>query len=909
MRKNLCLVDGSGFIFRAYYAMPPLSKADGTPIGAVFGFTSMLMNLLEKYKDSYLVVIFDAARRNFRHDIYPEYKANRGEAPEDLVPQFPIMREVCEAFHVPCIEQIGVEADDIIATYAVQAKAKGIHTTIISADKDLMQLLDNENVFLYDPMKNKNITLADVEAKFGVAPDKVIDVQALIGDSSDNVPGVPGIGPKTASELIRTYETLEALLNNIHTIKQNKRRESLMENKELALISKQLVTLKKDVKVPLPIEELIPKSIQFSKITEFLETHGFNKLKPRARGLFGEASDENSLVKREENFKYICIQNESQLKELIPFIYELGYLAIDTETTGLNTMQDELVGISLAYNTQKAYYIPLNHCAAENQKISDQLDIETVQQYLLPIFQDRAILKIGHNIKFDLKILRRYGLNVSTYEDTMCMSYTLDMGAHSHGLDDLCMRYFQHENIAFKDVIQHAPKDGRKDGNFSGVPLEYATPYAAEDALMTLRLFFILRQRLEKEKLLSIYSRIDRPLLKVLMQMEIDGVKVDTNYLMELSKKFRNQTAELEQEIYKEAGQEFTIASPKQLSELLFEHLNLTPVGKKNKMGIYSTNVDVLEKLGAEGFTIADKVLEWRHLTKLTSTYTDSLQQEVNPNTNRVHTTFSPSLTATGRLSSSDPNLQNIPIRTENGKAIRKAFIAGEASKIVSCDYSQIELRLLAHMANIPTLQEAFNLSKDIHMITASHVLGIKAEEVTSEQRYQAKAINFGIIYGISAYGLARQLKILPSLAQKYIDAYFDRYPGIRKFMDDTVHFARENGYVKTIMGHLCHIKGINDKNFALRNYAERQAINAPLQGSNADIIKKAMIEIYALQKNNTVQAKMLLQVHDELIFEVPEEYVEKDTKIIKNLMQNVIKLKVPLVVNCGIGASWADAH
>lgn len=909
MRKNLCLVDGSGFIFRAYYAMPPLSKADGTPIGAVFGFTSMLMNLLEKYKDSYLVVIFDAARRNFRHDIYPEYKANRGAAPEDLVSQFPIMREVCEAFHVPCIEQIGVEADDIIATYAAQAKEKGIHTTIISADKDLMQLLDEEYIFLYDPMKNKNITLEDVEVKFGVLPEKVIDVQALIGDSSDNVPGVPGIGPKTASELIRTYETLEALLDNIHTIKQHKRRETLMTNRDLALISKQLVTLKKDVELPVPIEDLIPKSIEFSKIIEFLESHGFNKLKPRARGLFNDGMLENVTVKQDKNFNYICIQSESQLKEIIPFIHKSGYLAIDTETTGLNSMQDELVGISLAFDTQKAYYIPLSHQSHDSQNILDQLDIKTVQKYLLPVFEDRAILKIGHNIKFDLKFLQRYGLNVVTYDDTMCMSYTLDMGAYSHGLDDLCMHYFQHENIGFKEVIQYAPKNGRKDGVFSGVPLDYATPYAAEDALMTLRLFFVLRQRLAKEKLLSLYFRIDKPLLRVLMEMEVAGVKIDTNYLQKLSDQFKNQTAVLEKSIYKDAGQEFNISSPKQLSELLFENLNLSPVGKKNKMGIYSTNVDVLEKLSVDGFTIADKILEWRHLTKLTSTYTDSLQNEINPNTNRVHTSFSPSLTTTGRLSSSDPNLQNIPIRTENGKAIRKAFIAEEGRKVVSFDYSQIELRLLAHMADIQSLQEAFNLGKDIHLITASQVLGIKEENITSEQRYQAKAINFGIIYGISSYGLARQLKIQPSLAQKYIEAYFERYPGIRKFMDDTMHFAREKGYVETIMGHRCHIKGINDKNFALRSYAERQAINAPLQGSNADIIKKAMIEIYKLLQDGALKANILLQVHDELIFEIEEKYVEKDMKIIQDLMENVIKLKVPLVVNCGVGTSWADAH
>lgn len=907
--KTLCLIDGSGFIFRAFYALPPLSRPDGTPVGAVFGFTSMLMNLIETHKHDLWAVIFDAKRHNFRHDLYPDYKANRASPPPELVPQFALIRDVCATFDVPSIEMEGYEADDLIATYAHQAAQDGYKVTIVSGDKDLMQLMD-DNIELIDPIKNRALTHDDVLKKFGVLPAKVADVQALMGDSTDNVPGVPGIGPKTASELITTYGDLESLLKNAHTIPQVKRRELIQTHADAARLSKQLVLLKADVPVSVPYQDLRPQPMNHDKVMSFIAEQGFHRLKPRALNFFASHTTEPTQLPTTVKGSFSSITTIEHLKDVIGKIESLGYMAIDTETDGLNTFACNLIGISLAWNNQEGVYIPLNHKDSEGTRIQGQLSIDDIRPILLPTLQNSGVLKIGHNIKFDAEVLASHGLPMdSTLTDTMVMSYTLDMGRNNHGMDELALKYFNYEMVSFKDAISTAPKLNRKEPTFDYVAIDTATTYAAEDAWMTFMLHETLKKRLVDEKCTGLYHSLDRPLIPVIMAMETAGIKIDTGYLNELSLRFENECKHLEHSIFQLAGQEFNLGSPKQLSEVLFEHLNLPTDQKKGKSGHYSTDSDVLESLALQGHQIAEHLLSWRQYNKLINTYTRLLPEKINPKTGRIHTNFGLTITTTGRLSSSDPNLQNIPIRTESGRLIRKAFIADAGYKLVSFDYSQIELRLLAHIANIQELKDAFHHNQDIHTLTASHVLGVPIEQITPDQRRSAKAINFGIIYGISAFGLSNQLGVSKSQAQAYIDAYFARYPGIKEYMDTTIQHARSHGYVTTLLGHKAYIRGLEDRNYAMRNYAERQAINAPIQGSNADIIKRAMIQIHDQIKRNNLSAQLLLQVHDELVFEIPTENVDAEIPIIQSIMEGSAKISVPVVVDYGVADNWADAH
>jgi DNA polymerase-1 len=908
-QKTLCLIDGSGFIFRAFYALPPLSRADGTPVGAVFGFTSMLMNLIETHRHDLWAVIFDAKRQNFRHDLFPDYKANRASPPPELIPQFPLIREVCQAFDVPSVEMEGYEADDLIATYARQAVQEGYHVTIVSGDKDLMQLMSS-NVEIIDPIKNRRLTNDDVLKKFGVLPDKVADVQALMGDSTDNIPGIPGVGPKTAAELITIYGDLESLLKNAHTISQIKRRELIQTHADNARLSKKLVLLKSDVPVKVPYQELKPRPMNHDKVMTFLNTQSFHRLKSRALTFFATHTSEPDVIHPTFSAKFKCINTLEDLHHVVQAILSVGYVAIDTETDGLNTFECNLVGISLSWNKDSGIYIPLNHKQANGTKVESQLPLEDVRPILLPILQNPSILKIGHNIKFDAEVLANHGLALdNTISDTMVMSYTLDMGRNGHGLNELALKYFNYSMLSYKEAISTAPKLNRKEPTFDYVGLDTATIYAAEDAWITFMLHDALKKRLLDEKCTNLYQSLDRPLVPVIIAMESEGIKIDTDYLNQLTQTFENHCKQLEQQIFQLAGQEFNLGSPKQLSEVLFDHLNLPVDQKKGKAGHYSTDSDVLENLAYQGHQIAEYLLAWRQYNKLITTYTRALPEKINPKTGRVHTNFGLTITTTGRLSSSDPNLQNIPIRTEEGRQIRKAFIAESGHKIVSFDYSQIELRLLAHIANIPELKEAFHLNQDIHTLTASHVLAVPVDQITPDQRRSAKAINFGIIYGISAFGLSNQLGVSKSQAQNYIDTYFQRYPGIKTYMDTTVQHARAHGYATTLLGHKAYIKGLEDRNYAIRNYAERQAINAPIQGSNADIIKKAMIQIFDQITKHQLSAKMLLQVHDELVFEISEEKLETEIPIIKTIMENTVKISVPIVVDYGVALNWADAH
>lgn len=907
--KTLCLIDGSGFIFRAFYALPPLSRPDGTPVGAVFGFTSMLMNLIETHRHDLWAVIFDAKRQNFRHDLFPAYKANRASPPPELIPQFSLIREVCRAFDVPAIEMEGYEADDLIATYAQQAVKDGYHVTIVSGDKDLMQLMAPE-VELVDPIKNRRLTEEDVLKKFGVCPDKVADVQALMGDSTDNIPGIPGVGPKTASELITIYGDLESLLKNAHTISQVKRRELIQTHADAARLSKKLVLLKSDVPVLVPYQQLKPEPMNHDKVMEFINAQGFHRLKSRALTFFATHAAEPTLVHPNFSGKFHCIRTLEALQKAVDIIQSLGCVAIDTETDGLNTFECNLIGISLSWDKESGVYIPINHKRADGTKVEDQLLLEDIRSLLGPILQNSGILKIGHNIKFDAEVLAAHGLPLDkTISDTMVMSYTLDMGRNAHGLDQLALKYFNYSMIPYKEAVSTAPKINRKEATFDYVSIDTATTYAAEDAWMTFMLHDALKKRLLDERSTSLYQSLDRPLISVIIAMESEGVKIDVDYLNQLTKTFEDNCKQLEHQIFRLANQEFNLGSPKQLSEILFDRLNLPVDQKKGKAGHYSTDSDVLEGLAYQGHQIAEYLLAWRQYNKLITTYTRLLPEKINPKTGRVHTNFGLTITTTGRLSSSDPNLQNIPIRTEEGRLIRKAFISAPGYKLVSFDYSQIELRLLAHIADIHELKEAFHHNQDIHTLTAAHVLGIPADQITPEQRRSAKAINFGIIYGISAFGLSNQLGVSKSQAQTYIDAYFQRYPGIKAYMDSTVQHARAHGYVITLLGHKAYIKGLEDRNYAMRNYAERQAINAPIQGSNADIIKKAMIQIFDQITKHKLSAKMLLQVHDELVFEIPDENVEVEIPIIKNIMENVVKISVPIVVDYGVALNWADAH
>lgn len=913
---KLTLIDGSGYIFRAFHALPPLRRPDGAPVGAVYGFCSMLFKTLNDNQADSMVVVFDAGRQTFRQDIYPDYKAHRPDPPEDLIPQFQLIRDACSAFNVPTIEAVGFEADDLIATYAHHARKAGYEVCIISSDKDLMQLV-SPGISMLDPIKNRPIGEAEVIEKFGVPPTKVIDVQSLAGDSSDNVPGVPGIGIKTAAELINIYGDLESLLNRAHEIKQPKRREALIENAEKARISRQLVSLRLDSPIPISLEDLKVRPIEQLTLNAFLRTQGFNSLIARIDRQNAATNGNQELpglsIPQTSQFKtaYDTVTTMDSLNSWLNKAMQSSTVAIDTETTSLNAIEAQLVGLSLAIGKGEACYIPFTH-----KTDKPQLDMTTVLEALKPLLMNPCVLKVGHNLKYDLVVLSKYGLDISPLTDTMLMSYVLDAGRNGHGMDELAELHLGYKTIKFADVAG----SGKAMKTFDHVALDQATAYAAEDADITLQLYHVFRTRISAERMVNVFERLERPLVPVIAKMERQGIRVDRLLLDRLGEEFSNQMAQLETSIYKLAGRVFNVGSPKQLGEILFDEMNLTVAQntsgnkkikppKKTKTGAYVTDVDVLESLAAQGHELPARVLEWRGLAKLKSTYVDALIAAVSPQTSRVHTSYTLAGTSTGRLASSDPNLQNIPIRTENGRKIRQAFITDQGYRLVSLDYSQIELRLLAHMADVPALTEAFRKGHDIHTTTASTMFGIAPDQISGDLRRQAKAINFGIIYGISPFGLSQQLGISQSQAAAYIKTYFETYPGIQQYMERSKEFARRYGYVQTLWGRKCYTLGIQDNNPVARQFAERQAINAPLQGSNADIIKRAMIHILPLLQKLKSNTHMLLQVHDELVFEVPEEEISTTIPSLKKLMESVVALKVPLVVGVGIGNNWDEAH
>jgi len=926
---HLHLIDGSGFIFRAYHALPPLTrKSDGLPVGAVSGFCNMLFKIIEDQKGSnaptHLVVVFDAKGKTFRSDIYPEYKMNRPPAPEDLVPQFPLTRDATRAFGLACIEQEGFEADDIMATLAIQARDAGGHVTIVSSDKDLMQLVGN-GVEMYDAMKNKRIGSEQVVEKFGVGPNRVIDVQSLAGDSVDNVPGAPGIGIKTAALLINEYGDLDSLLERASEIKQPKRRETLIDNADQIRTSRDLVTLKTDMKMDCDLDDFAVHAPDPEVMLKFLSEMEFRTMSARIANKFGvsapeiKASDksnaENNIIELKHipiNTKnYELIDNINDLNRWIKKIYQRGYVAVDTETTGLNDMIVDLVGICLSVEIGEACYIPLGHTDGEGDLFggaslcSGQINLEEALTILRPVLQDPSIIKIGQNIKYDTKIFARYNVNLTPVDDTMLLSYAINGGKHNHGMDYLSERYLDHKPISIKSLLG----SGKSAITFDKVPISDAVNYAAEDADITLRLWKLFKPMLHANSVTKVYEKLERPLIPVLAKMEMDGIKVDRNTLSRMSNNFAQLMSGLEAEIYDLAGQSFNVGSPKQLGEILFDKLEL-PGGKKGKTGAYGTGVDVLEDLASEGYELPVKVLDWRQMSKLKSTYTDALQGHINPNTGRVHTSYVISGASTGRLSSTDPNLQNIPIRSEAGRKIREAFIAEEGNVLLSLDYSQIELRILAHIAKIDTLKQAFHEGQDIHALTASQMFNVPLENMDPMIRRQAKAINFGVIYGISGFGLARNLRIPRKEAQSFIDTYFERFPGIRTYMDETVSFAKENGYVETLFGRKVHTSEINAKG-PQAGFAKRAAINAPIQGTAADIIRRAMVQMPNAIAHLPV--KMLLQVHDELIFEVNKDALSETTEVVRKIMEKasepVVKLDVPLVVDAGFGDNWSEAH
>ena len=923
--KHLYLIDGSGFIFRAYHAIRPLNRPDGTPVNAVSGFCNMLFKLLRDLDDSerpsHLAVIFDAGSKTFRNDIYPEYKAHRPPAPDDLIPQFKIIHEAVEAFNLPSIQLAGYEADDIIATYAKQAEADGHRVTIVSSDKDLMQLV-NDNITMFDSMKNRHIGAEEVVEKFGLGPEKVTEIQALAGDSSDNIPGVPGIGVKTAALLLSEYGDLETLLERAGEIKQNKRRETLLENGDLARVSLELVTLAQDVPGLPNHEEFELNDIDPEKVVPFLEEQNFRSLQTRILNHLGpDASAEFAPIEQAapKEVSYEKVTTVTALNKWIKKAEQARQVTIDTETTSVNAMAAKLVGISLSTVSGEACYIPLQHINHSDeatdllsdpveQTIPDQIPLQEALDLLKPLLSNPAVLKIGQNIKYDALILNKHDVAITPIDDTMLISYVLDAGVNKHGMDTLSKVHLDISPIPFKEVAG----TGKKQLTFDKIDIDKATEYAAEDADITGRLHRLLKPRLVQEKMLNVYETLERPLVPILVGMEYNGIKVDRGMLSRLSNEFAVRLGGLEEEIHTFAGRPFNIGSPKQLGEILFDEMEI-PGGKKSKTGAYSTGADILEKLAADGHALPEKVLEWRALAKLKSTYTDALQNEINKETGRIHTSYSMASTTTGRLSSNDPNLQNIPIRSEEGRKIRNAFIPEDGYKLVAADYSQIELRLLAHIAELDSLKQAFNDGIDIHAMTASEVFGVPIEGMDPSVRRQAKAINFGIIYGISSFGLARQLGMSRTEAKTFIDRYFERFPGIRHYMEDTKEFCRSKGYVETIFGRKIHIGSINDKNGMQRAFGERAAINAPIQGSAADVIRRAMIKMPDAIVNAGLGAKMLLQVHDELVFEVPENEVEKTVPIITKVMERAalpaLEISVPLTVDCGIGNNWNEAH
>ncbi len=976
--RHLHLIDGSGYIFRAFHALPALTRPDGTPVNAVFGFCKTIDQLLEDPEVEHVAIILDAGRETFRNEIYPQYKAHRPPAPEELIPQFPLFREAARAFGIGCVEMVGYEADDIIATYARLAVEAGAKVTIVSSDKDLMQLVVDGRVELLDPMKFRRIDSAAVFEKFGVPPEKVVDVQALAGDASDNVPGVPGIGIKTAAQLIGEYGDLETLLARAGEIKQPKRRESLLANAELARISRRLVELKRDVAVPEDVDSFDKRAPDPAVLIPWLQRQDFKQLIAKYRVRFpGFGSGDDTIsgnvgtaksralaaaggdvapppVATENAGESVAAQPPAatatdwrfSTQPLAPADYELivtldalddfiaaarraGVVAFDCETDALDSLNAGLVGVSLALpdgpvadigaSKRRAAYVPLAHRATgaaqgtldllgegggDGAILPGQLAIADVVARLKPLLEDPAILKIGQNIKYDRAVLRRYGTDIDPVDDTMLLSFVLDGGKHGHGMDELAAEHLGVKTIKFADVAG----SGVKQVSFDRVGIERARDYAAEDADVTMQLWLALKPRLVGERMVAMYETIERPLIPVLIDMEGAGVKIDATLLKGLSAEFERRMRDHEIEAHKIAGRAFNLASPKQLGEILFDEMKL-PGGKRGKSGSWTTDVGVLEDLAAAGHALPKTLMEHRQLAKLKGTYTDALVQAIDRRTGRIHTSYHMTGASTGRLASTDPNLQNIPVRTEDGRKIRRAFVAEPGHRLLSADYSQIELRLLAHVADMASLKEAFARGDDIHAITASQVFGVPVEGMDPMVRRQAKAINFGIIYGISAFGLAAQLGVAQGEARRYIEAYFERYPGIRDYMDRTRRFCRERGYVVTPFGRKIHLAGINDKNPARRGFHERAAINAPLQGGAADIIKRAMIRMPAALAAANLKTRMLLQVHDELLFEAPDGEVDTAKGIVKATMENAARLSIPLVVEVGVGDSWAAAH
>jgi DNA polymerase-1 len=933
---HLHLVDGSAYIFRAYHALPPLTrKSDGLPVGAVSGFCNMIARYVEangtaKDAPTHVAVIFDHSSRTFRNDLYPLYKAQRPEPPEDLRPQFPLVREATRAFNLPCIEVQDYEADDIIATLARAAQAAGGRVTIVSSDKDLMQLV-GDGIEMFDPMKNRQIGRDEVIEKFGVPPEKVIDVQALSGDSVDNIPGAPGIGPKTAALLIQEYGDLDTLLARAGEIKQPKRREALVENADKIRISRALVTLKDDTPLPVTLDDLEVRKPEAEPLMGFLTRMEFRTLTRRIADRLGmdppavpeiaHAADTPDHAAPAavaaipiDPDAYETLRDRAALDRWIAHIRERGRVCVDTETTSLDEMRADLVGIALAVEPGKAAYIPVGHRRGEDmfaEAVEGQLPLADVLAALKPVLEDDAILKIGQNLKYDVKILARYGIRVAPIDDTMLMSYAMHAGLHGHGMDTLSETYLGHVPIPIKSLIG----SGKGQITFDRTDIAAATRYSAEDADVTLRLWARFKGELHKARVTTVYETMERPIVPVLAAMEMAGVKVDRDTLSRMSAAFAQSMAGLEAEIQEIAGRPFNVGSPKQLGEILFDELGL-PGGAKTKTGAWGTGADVLEDITTledthpTGARLAARILDWRQIAKLKSTYTDALQDHINPETGRVHTSYSIAGAATGRLASTDPNLQNIPVRTEEGRRIRQAFVAPPGRVMVSLDYSQIELRILAHVAGIDALKQAFREGQDIHAATASEMFGVPLAEMTPEVRRRAKAINFGVIYGISGFGLARNLRIPRDEAQGFIDRYFERFPGIREYMDATVAFAKRTGYVQTLFGRKVHTPEIGAKG-PTAGFARRAAINAPIQGAAADIIRRAMVRIPAAIAG--LDARMLLQVHDELLFEVAEDAVDATIATVKAVMEGAahpaVHLDVPLVVDAGQGPNWAAAH
>ena len=914
--KRLVLIDGSGFIFRAYHALPPLKKSDGTPTGAVSGYCNMLFRLIneiKEFKATHIAVIFDHKDKTFRSDIYQNYKANRPPPPEDLVPQFQLIRDATEAFGFIAIDKKGYEADDIIATLSKKATEEGAIVTIFSSDKDLMQLVSND-IKMYDPIRNIFIDIDRVKEKFGVTPDKVIDVQALVGDTVDNVPGVPGVGVKTASSLISEFGNVETLIEKCNTINKDRIRKLISDNVDKIILSKRLVTLHKTIEIETKLEDLELTTLNLEKLLVFTKMMELNTLSKRISSQLQESNSSKTSKDDQRELKptkrYEIIQTENALNRWCEEILEKKFFAIDTETTSLDTLNAELVGISMCIDSGKACYIPIAHQTNQTEYKDiegKQLDKDIVLKRLQPLLADESILKIGHNIKYDIKVFDKYKCQVNSFDDTMLMSHCINGGQQRHSLDSVAKYLLNHETIKLKDLIG----SGKKELNFMNVPINLAADYAAEDADVTFQAWKILKKELVKKSVYSVYQNIDKPMISVLIDAELKGIEVDKIQLQRLSEFFEKKLRELESRIFTTVGIKFNIGSPKQLGEILFEKLKL-PGGKKNKSGSFQTGADILEDLSSKGFEITSHLLEWRKISKLKSTYSDSLMLHVNNFTGRVHSSFNLAGTSTGRLSSSDPNLQNIPIRDAEGKKIREAFIAKEGAKLLSLDYNQIELRLLAHIADVKGLKEAFKNNIDIHSSTASQIFKVPIENVDASLRRKAKAINFGIIYGISSFGLSRNLKITRSESQEFIDNYFKQFPEIRDYMKTTVEMAKNSGFVNTLFNRRIYLPNINTKGPA-GGFAERAAINAPIQGSASDIIKRAMIKIHEFLKESQLEADLLLQVHDELIFETNNDNIDEIQKKASEIMEKAtlpyLNLDVPLKVEGGYGINWSLAH